>query len=200
MDPSSDKLTAVPKKCAWEMHLLSINTVVDTLTDVASAEHRVGDLKQLGARQVDAFSAHLHEAGGRNGRHLSKASVHAYTRGVRGFLNWCEAEGEAVKAKPPLPRLPRRALDVLDRHEIAQLEEAASSDRDRLIIRILGDCGLRAAELCGLTVNDIVRHDRQSFLRVHGKGDRDRLVPLPPTLSAKVRKLKYCVVQAKRTV
>ena len=33
-----------------------------------------------------------------------------------------------------------------------------------------------------LTVNDIVRHDRQSFLRVHGKGDRDRLVPLPPTL------------------
>lgn len=146
------------------------------------AERGIGDLAQLDARAVDAFTVHLHDAGGKNGGTLSKASVHAYVRAVRGFLGWCEKEGEAVAARPSLPRLPRRALDVLDREEIARLETAAPTERDRLIIRILGDCGLRAAELCQLTVDDVVRHDRQAFLRVHGKGERDRLVPLPPAL------------------
>src|SRR5438309_923698 len=89
------------------------------------ADHGVTDLAQLDARQVDAFTVHLHDAGGRNGGQLSKASVHAYLRAVRGFLGWCEKEGEAVAARPALPRLPRRALDVLDREEIARLETAA---------------------------------------------------------------------------
>jgi integrase len=146
------------------------------------ADHGVSELTGLDPRQVDAFTVHLHEAGGRNGGRLSKASVHAYLRAVRGFLGWCQKEGEAVAARPALPRLPKRVLDVLDREEIARLETAAPTERDRLIIRILGDCGVRAAELCQLTVDDVVRHDRQAFLRVHGKGERDRLVPLPPVL------------------
>jgi integrase/recombinase XerD len=146
------------------------------------ADHGIADLAGLDARQVDAFTVHLHDAGGRGGAPLSKASVHAYLRAVRAFLGWCEKEGEAVAARPSLPRLPHRALDVLDREEISRLETAAPTERDRLIIRILGDCGLRAAELCQLTVDDVVRHDRQAFLRVHGKGERDRLVPLPPAL------------------
>lgn len=146
------------------------------------AQQGVTDLAGLDARHVDAFTVHVHEAGGRGGAAISKASVHAYLRAVRGFLGWCQKEGEAVAARPALPRLPRRTLDVLDREEIARLETAAPTERDRLIIRILGDCGLRAAELCQLTVDDVVRHDRQAFLRVHGKGERDRLVPLPPAL------------------
>jgi integrase len=150
------------------------------------ADRGIGELEGLSARQIDAFSVYLHEAGGKNRQALSRASVHAYARAVRGFLNWCEQEGEAVKAKPALPRLPRRVLDVLDRSEIAQLEGAAGSDRDQLIIRILADCGLRAAELCALAVSDIVRHDRQSYLRVEGKGQRERLVPLPPALQRRL--------------
>jgi integrase len=54
----------------------------------------------------------------------------SYTRGIRGFLQWCENEGEGHAAKPPLPRLPRLLLDVLDRDEIDTLE-AAGSDRAR---------------------------------------------------------------------
>ena len=108
--------------------------------------------------------------------------MHAYARAVRDFLNWCRQEGEAVTARPALPRLPRRVLNVLDRAEIDALEGAAPTERDRLIIRILGDCGLRAAELCALTPDDIRRRDRQAFLHVHGKGERDREVPLAPAL------------------
>jgi integrase/recombinase XerD len=147
-----------------------------------AAERGVDDLSALDGRAVNAFSVALMERPGARGRPLSKASVHAYARAVRGFLTWCEREGEAVKARPALPRLPRRILDVLDREEIARLVAAAPSERDRLILGILGDCGLRNSELCTLEVSDVMRRDRQAFLRVHGKGSRDRLVPLAPAL------------------
>lgn len=146
------------------------------------AERGVTSVDELDGRAVDAFSVMLLDRGGKDGHPLSKFSVHAYSRAVRGFLNWCGQEGETVKARPSLPRLPRRVLNVLDRSEIEALEGAAESERDRIIIRVLGDCGLRAAELCGLQPDDIRRRDRQAFLYVRGKGERDREVPLPPAL------------------
>ncbi len=138
--------------------------------------------EQLDSRTVNAFSVDLAERGGKRTQQLSKFSVHAYARGVRGFLTWCKSQGETIVARPALPRLPRRTLDVLDRSEIDALEAAAPTERDRLILRILGDCGLRAEELCGLGVGDVVRHDRQAYLHVRGKGDVERLVPIAPAL------------------
>ncbi|MGH7722090.1 MAG: tyrosine-type recombinase/integrase [Candidatus Dormibacteria bacterium] len=137
---------------------------------------------QLDTRTVNAFSVALAERGGKNREQLSKFSSHAYARSVRGFLNWCAREGEAITARPALPRLPRRVLDVLDRAEIDALEAAAPSERDKLIIRVLGDCGLRAEGLCGLRLDDVVRRDRQAYLRVSEKSDKEREVPISPTL------------------
>lgn len=149
-------------------------------------ENRYTDLTQLNGRNMAAFSVHLLEDGGRAGRRLEKSSVHAYVRSVRGFLNWCEQEGEGKVQRPALPTLPRRILDVLDRDEIDRLEAAAKSERDRLIIRILCDCGLRAEELCSLQPESVLRRDRQAHLSVRGKGERDRLVPLPPALLRRI--------------
>jgi integrase/recombinase XerD len=137
---------------------------------------------QLDGRTVNAFSVALVEHGGKRTQHLSKFSIHAYARAVRGFLTWCTKEGEVVVARPALPRLPRRVLDVLDRSELDALEAAAPTERDRLIIRILADCGLRAEGLCGLQVDDIVRRDRQAYLRVREKNDMEREVPVSPAL------------------
>ncbi len=140
-------------------------------------------MSDLTPRQLHAFAVSLQEQPGRRGQPLSKHSVHAYLRSVRLFLAWCEREGEQVKGRPSLPKLPRRVLDVLDRDEIQRLVAAAPAERDRLVLTVLADCGLRNSELCSLTLSDIIRRDRrQAFLRVHGKGSRDRLVPLPPTL------------------
>jgi integrase/recombinase XerD len=138
--------------------------------------------EQLDSRTVNAFSVALAEHGGKSGRPLSKFSIHAYARAVRGFLTWCARQGEVVIARPALPRLPRRVLDVLDRHEIDALEAAAPTERDRLIIRVLGDCGLGAEGLCGLQVDDVVRRDRQAYLRVTEKNDMQREVPVSPVL------------------
>jgi len=144
--------------------------------------------QQFDARAVDAFSVDLLDRPGKSGRKLSKFTVHAYVRGVRGFLTWCAREGEEITARPSLPRLPRRVINVLSRDEIAAMEAAAPTERDRIIIRILGDCGLRASELCSLRPGDLARHDRQAYLRVEGKGERQRLVPVSPTLLRRIER------------
>ena len=149
-------------------------------------ENDYTELTQLNGRSVDAFSVHLFEDGGRAHRRLEKFSIHAYIRAVRGFLNWCEQEGEGKIQRPALPTLPRRVLDVLDHDEIDRLEAAAKTERDRLVIRILCDCGLRAEELCSLQLGSVHRRDRQAHLSVRGKGERDRLVPLPPSLLRRI--------------
>ena len=146
------------------------------------SERGVTQIEQLNGRTIDAFSIMLLDRRKKDGAPLSKFSIHAYVRAVRGFLNWCQREGEAVTARPALPRLPRIVRDVLDRHEIDALEAAAPTERDRVMLRLLGDCGLRAEELCRLRPEDVIRRDRQAYLHVHGKGERDRLVPLPPRL------------------
>lgn len=152
------------------------------------ADNDIETPEQLDARTLAAFSVHLQEEGGKRTQALSKFSVHAYIRAVRGFLTWCQREGEVVSARPALPRLPRRVLEVLDRDEIDALEAAAPTERDKLIIRTLADCGLRAEGLVGLRVEDLLRRDRQAYLRVSEKGDREREVPLPPALHRRLER------------
>jgi site-specific recombinase XerD len=69
-------------------------------------------------------------------------------------------------------------LDVLSKQEIQGLEDAAQTERDKLIARLLADTGLRLGELVGLRTTDVVRRGREAYLQVRGKGERDRLVPI----------------------
>jgi integrase/recombinase XerD len=151
------------------------------------AEQGITEVGQLNQRALDRFTSGLLEHGGRSGRPLSKHSVHAYARAVRLLLTWARREGEEVSGLPQLPRLPRRVVEVLTREEIRVMEDAAPSERDKLIVRLLADGGLRVGELVALRCDDILRRDREAFLRVQGKGDKHRLVPVAPAL---VRRLE----------
>lgn len=86
------------------------------------------------------------------------------------------------------PKLPRRLLDVLSREEVARLEDAAKTERDKLIVRVLADAGLRVTELTGLRVTDLIERDRKAYLRVRGKADRERDVPVMPQLGRRLRR------------
>jgi integrase/recombinase XerD len=143
----------------------------------------VRSLADLDRRTVDRFTSMLLAHRTRSDQPLSRDSVCTYIRPIRLMLNWASREGEAVVAKPQLPRRERQVRDVLTRDEIDQLERAAVSERDQLIIRIFADCGLRLEELTRLQASDIVRGGRQAHLRVLGKRNRVRDVPLfPPVL------------------
>lgn len=140
---------------------------------------RVADLD---SRTVDRFTSDLLQRQRPDGKPISSHSVHSYVRPVRQMLSWAITMGEEVKAKPQLPMRSMPIREVLTREEIDQMEAAVPSERDKLIIRIFGDCGLRRDELTKLGEGDIVRSGRQAYLRVLGKRNRVRDVPLPPQL------------------
>ncbi len=146
---------------------------------------------QLTAPLVGRFTTQLLEEGGARGP-LSRATVRSYVRTTRSFLSWVgDPDGGAaeVGASPRLPKDKKRVIDVLSRDEIQQLENTAKTERDKLIVRVLADCGIRLGELLALRVEDLREPRRGEFLlRVLGKGDVERLVPVSPGLYRRLRR------------
>ncbi len=70
-------------------------------------------------------------------------------------------------------------LEVLSSEEIQALEDAAMTERDKLIVRTLADTGIRVGELAKLRTADLTTQGRQQYLRVRGEGSKERLVPVP---------------------
>ena len=137
---------------------------------------------QTNRRAIERYQGQLLEHGGARGR-LSPATVHSYVRVVNQMLAWARDPESGVDAGVPdgkvkLPKLGRPVKEILNREEIERLEDTASAERDRLIIRVLGDTGVRVGELVRLRTGDLVTRDRKNFLHVRGKGDLDRLVPV----------------------
>ncbi len=77
---------------------------------------------------------------------------------------------------------------MLTREEILDMERAATSDRDKIIIRLLADTGIRLGELLGLRREDLKRDKDSRFIHVKGKGDKERLVPIKPQLFDRLEK------------
>jgi len=156
-----------------------------------SAREGVTAPEMLTPQLVGRFGEKLLTVGGKRGQ-LSRTSVRSYVRSVRVFLAWAaKLDGGAatVGASPKFPKAERRQVDVLTRDEIQGMENAARTERDKLILRLLADCGLRLGELLALRVEDIREPRRGEFaLQIHGKGSRDRLVPVAPALVRRLRR------------
>lgn len=153
------------------------------------ADQGIREVSELDGRTIDRFSTALLNRQ-RNGRPISKYTVGSYLRPIRQMLSWAASVGEDVRAKPQLPRFPKLVRDVLSRDEIDLMEKALPSERDKLIIRLFGDCGLRLNELTQLTPTNVVRSSgRQTFLRVLGKGGRVRDVPVAPLVVRRLERL-----------
>ena len=138
--------------------------------------------EQLSNRVMDRLSTELQSSPGKRGELLSKHTIAAYMRTINIFLKWAAGEGEAVKAKGQVPKVPKRLVEILSREEIRKFEDAAKGERDKLIIRVLADTGIRVGELTGLRTSDLVMQNRDRYLHVRGKGARDRMVPIKPEL------------------
>ena len=150
---------------------------------------------QLDARTLNRLTSDLLTRGGRRGP-LSRYSVDTYVRNVNLFLGWCRREGEIGNVRAQAPKLPRKILEVLSREEIDRLEVAAHAERDKVIVRLLADTGIRASELLGLRSGDLLEQGRDRFVRVLGrsqgggaKGDVARLVPLQPPLFRRLQRV-----------
>ncbi|GHC24770.1 site-specific tyrosine recombinase XerD [Aidingimonas halophila] len=103
---------------------------------------------------------------------------------LRRFYRWALASG-AIEHDPladvALPRVRPSLPNTLDEQEVERLLEApdvstAIGLRDRAMLEVLYAGGLRVSELVGLTMDSV--NVRQGVVRVVGKGDKERLVPL----------------------
>lgn len=104
--------------------------------------------------------------------------------GVRRFYRFLLRE-RVIAEDPTLridsPRLPRRLPDTLTEQDVEALltepdPEVPLELRDKAMLEILYGCGLRVSELTGLRVDQV--NLRQGVVRISGKGDKERLVPL----------------------
>lgn len=144
-----------------------------------AARESLTEPRQLTPRALDRFTSELLEKGGSRGP-LSRFTIATYVETVNWWLNWLTAEGELkTPAKASVPKRPERVLDVLSREEVQALEDTAKNERDKLIVRLLADTGIRVGELVGLRTSDLVERDRNHYIKVRGKGDKERLVPVP---------------------
>ena len=114
---------------------------------------------------------------------LSPQSVHAYVRTLKTFGSWL-VEEEDVEVHPferlKPPKLPDTIIEVLSDDEIQRMMAAISPDtvlgaRLHAMVLLLLDTGLRASELCGLTVANT--HLQEGYVKVRGKGEKERIVP-----------------------
>ena len=156
----------------------------------------VSGLCQVDSRLLDRYANELRTRRPKNrpGAELSAHTVHTYRKAVNQFLAWArESWPQTVRVlrNPKLGRLPRKAIDVLSRPEIDRMEAVADCERDKLIVRALAETGIRVSELVGITIDDIVERDGKDYLRVHGKGDKDRLVSIYEPLVSRLRRHAY---------
>jgi len=150
----------------------------DLLAWLAHLGEAGGSLLQPGAEALPAWLDGRREAGYRlrsNARLVSS---------LRRFYRWALEQGECEHdplADVRLPRVRAKLPDTLDEDEVERLLEAPATDtplglRDRAMLEVLYACGLRVSELVGLRHDSI--NSRQGVVRVLGKGDKERLVPL----------------------
>src|SRR5450755_1635145 len=134
---------------------------------------------------IAAYGRHLASAGGRGGRPAAPATSRVYVSMIRALARDLGREDQTDGVRVPRyePGPPETLTDtdyanllrVPDRRTIA-------GKRDYALLRVLGDCGLRSAELRGLRARDLRRpraNARHYRLFVRGKGGREREVPVP---------------------
>ena len=84
-----------------------------------------------------------------------------------------------------------RMVELLDTIRAKSYGESLSQQRDALIISLFYSCGIRLAELCGMHIGDF--SDNYSTLRVHGKGDKHRILPVLPEMKSRIENFITCL-------
>ena len=148
------------------------------LADFASGEGVV----ESWAAGPDAARRHL-AARTRRGRPddpgLAPTSLRRRAATIRGFYRFAYGDGlidRDVAAHLDLPRQPRLLPETLTVAEVDTLLEAAPDLRARALLELLYAAGLRVSEALGLDREDLSTDG--GFVRVIGKGDKERLVPV----------------------
>ena len=152
---------------------------------VKSKEISLLDVK---LEDLEEFSAGLHD------KNVGARSQSRILSGVRSFYRFLMIE-DYLKNDPtellPFPQIGQHLPEYLTVDEVDLLEQAIDltkweGQRNKTIIEVLFSCGLRVSELVNLKLSDIFEEEK--FIRVLGKGSKERLVPISETA---IKQLHY---------
>ncbi|MCQ2182882.1 MAG: tyrosine recombinase XerD [Bacteroidales bacterium] len=157
---------------------MSANTVAAYLSDVDAF------LLACGVPGADASSEDIEEYLASRSEDMSKRSQARVISSLKSFFDWLVLEGE--RSDNPCdriesPKLGRYLPAVLSVDEIDSIMESVdlgtwTGIRDRAILEVLYGCGLRVSEACSLLISHVYLNE--GFVRVVGKGDKERIVPI----------------------
>jgi integrase/recombinase XerD len=163
---------------------LSDNSVEAYLRDIEKLTQYLQEIKNLKTpanvelRDLERFLKWIAELG------MTPASQARIISGIRAFYKYCALEN--IVTKDPtllleLPKLKRALPDVLSFEEIesiiSQIDlSKPEGGRNKAIVETLYSCGLRVSEVVNLKVSQLYLD--VGFIRVIGKGDKERLVPV----------------------
>ena len=169
---------------------LAENTLVSYARDLRDL--RI-DLEAKGVTEVSSLTGRLlveHIRSLKTQRRLASSSVVRHVASMRILCRFLAAEGHASDELAALIERPtqwKKIPGVLSKGRVEQLLEAPGPPedhdpralplwlRDRALLELLYACGLRASEAAGLTQAEV--HFTLGFVKVTGKGNRQRLVP-----------------------
>jgi len=165
----------------------SENTVISYTDDIFTLVHfldkeQFGELLTVSSRIARFYTATLHE-------NYQPKSIARKISSLRSFYSFLNRE-ELIKENPfldvELPKKEKKLPQFIYPEEIEALFNSIDTSkalgiRDKLILEFLYGTGVRVAELCSVQLTDIDFY--QMLILIHGKGSKDRYVPMHKTLS-----------------
>lgn len=163
---------------------LSENTIEAYLRDVEKLiqflEYKKYDYspKDIELKHLQEFVKWINELG------IGAASQARIISGIKGFYKYLLLENVLNNDPSTLleaPRLGRKLPDTMSVEEINRIIDAIDlslpeGQRNKAMLETLYSCGLRVSELVNLKISNLYFND--SFIKVTGKGDKERLVPI----------------------
>lgn len=170
---------------------LSKNTIDAYLTDLQKlidfAENKKMDVASIESRHLEEFLATLYD------QELSPRSMARVISGIKAFYRYLSQEDQERDDPSALIESPQVGVKlpvVLSVEEIDQIlsvidVSTLEGTRNYAMIEVMYSCGLRVSELTHLRFNELYLDE--GFIRVHGKGDKQRLVPISETAIQKLQ-------------
>jgi len=114
---------------------------------------------------------------------VSPRTVQCHVRTLRAFASWLQREGYTEKNRLgnlKLPKAPVKVIEPLTAEEIKKVtaidKTSPLGERNRAIVALAMDTGLRSGEIAGLTLAGV--NLKAGLLKVMGKGSKERVVPI----------------------
>ena len=142
-------------------------------------EQGVGELEEIRPQHIKEYLNQLRERG------LSTTYINTILKNIRSFYKYCYQEGYSgnVVSKIGWLKEEKPVIKSFSDEQIRKMIKFYNGNsfreiRNKAIISMLVDTGLRNSELCGLRIGDV----RETVVFVHGKGRKERIVPISPQL------------------